>query len=161
MVKMLKLGKASGPCNLCGATGLVEVWDAEGEFEPCQGCKGTGHNSANFIVVERQTKITKFQKKCEILEEAWLSYGSEEEYCEWAEEFCNPAEYWKGVTTGIYLARMYLMDEARRKSAEPYVNYAFESLLDYYQWKQDMGFKNLSEIVEGGQYWSEADENGL
>lgn len=160
MVNMLKLGKASGPCNLCNATGMIELWDVEGEYEPCQGCKGTGHNAENFIVIQRESKITKFQKRCEILEEAWLSFGNEEgEYCEWAEDFCQPWDYYSGVTAGVYLARMYLNDEARRKRAEPYVNYAFESLLDYYQWKQDMGFKSLSEITEGGQYWSEEEEN--
>ncbi len=158
MVKMLRLGKSAGPCNLCSATGLIELWDVQGEFEPCQACKGSGHNASNLIVVERETKITKFKKKCEILEEAYLSYGSEEEYCDWAEDFCNPAEYWKGVTPGIYLARMYLMDEARRKSAEEFVDYAFESLLDHYNWKHDMGFKELEEITSGGQYWSEAEE---
>lgn len=158
MVKMLKLGKASGPCNLCRATGLVEVWDSEGEYEPCQGCKGTGHNAENFIVIERESKRTKFQKRCEILEEAWLSVGdSEADYCEWADEYCQSWAYWMGVTPGIYLARMYLHNEARRKSAEPYVDYAFESLMDHYKWKQDMGFKSLDEVTEGGQYWSEAE----
>lgn len=157
MVKMLKLGKAAGPCNLCRATGLVEVWDSEGEFEPCQGCKGTGHNAENFIVIERESKRTKFQKRCQLLEEAWDNYLE----CDWSETYCDPFDYFTEVTPGIYLARMYNNGQARRKSAEPFVDVAFQHLLDYYNWKQDMGFKNLDEIIEGGQYWSEADENGL
>lgn len=164
MVKMLKLGKAAGPCNLCGSTGMVELWDVQGEFETCQGCKGSGHNAQNLIVVERESKTTKFQKKCEILEEAYLAYDSwdYEDYegpvCEWATEFCHPGDYYSGITPGIYLARMYMNGDARRKKVEDFVNYSFSTLLEYYNWKHDMGFNELSEIVAGGQYWSEAEE---
>lgn len=160
MVKMLKLGKASGPCNLCGATGLVQVWDSEGEFEPCEACKGTGHNSGNFIVLERETKKTKFQKKCEILEEAWYSFQYDEQELQplWVTTYCDPTDYYDDITPGIYLARMYLNDQAERKRAEGFINMAFDNLLSYYSWKHDMGFKNLAQIVAGGQYWSEADE---
>jgi hypothetical protein len=164
MVKMLRLGKSAGPCNLCGATGLVELWDVQGEYEPCNGCRGSGHNANNLIVVERESKTTKFQKKCQILEEAFLAFGLSdyEDYaspeCEWANIFCDPADYWRDVTPGIYLARMYLHDDARRKKVEEFVNYAFNNLLEFYNWKQDMGFNELAEITAGGQYWSEAEE---
>lgn len=160
MVKMLKLGKAAGPCNLCGATGMVELWDVEGEYEPCQGCKGTGHNTENFIVIERESGRTKFKKRCEILEEAMLSSSDvDAEFCEWAEDNCQSWDYLIDVTPGVYLARMYNNGQARRKSAEPFVDVAFQHLLDYYNWKQDMGFAELDEITSGGQFWSEAEES--
>jgi hypothetical protein len=163
MVKMLKLGKAAGPCNLCNATGMIELWDVEGEYEPCTACRGTGHSANNLIVIERETKKTKFRTQCDILEEAFYAWEMWDDdgspLCDWADLFCGPGDYYSDVTPGIYLARMVINGDASKERAKPWIEQTFQHLLDHYNWKHDMGFKELSEIVAGGQYWSEAEES--